>query len=117
MTQGTAPSPASLPEPPYYAVVFVSLRTGEDPAYARMVEKMMSLARAHPGCLGVDTARGQDGLGITVSYWRAEAAIRDWKRDARHMSAQKLGAAAWYSAYCVHVARVERAYRGPRPVG
>ena len=110
----TLPNP--LPEPPYHAVIFVSLRAGADPAYDRMAEEMHRLALAHPGCLGSDSARGADGLGITVSYWRDEASILDWKADARHRSAQKLGAAAWYSAYALHVAKVERSYAGPREI-
>ncbi|MCA8879127.1 MAG: antibiotic biosynthesis monooxygenase [Rhodobacteraceae bacterium] len=111
MTQPFAP-----PDPPYYAVVFVSLRSGDNPAYARTAEKMEVLAREHPGCLGLDSARGADGLGITVSYWRDEESIRSWKSDARHLAAQILGATAWYSAYSLHVAHVERSYRGPRAI-
>ena len=108
--------PAPPPKPPYYAVIFVSLRSGDDPAYGRMAEEMHRIALAHPGCLGADSARGEDGLGITVSYWTDEAAIRDWKADARHMTAQRLGAAAWYQAYALHVAKVERSYTGPREI-
>lgn len=109
-------APANLPDPPYYAVIFVSLRADDDPAYGRMAEEMARLALAHPGCLGLDSARGADGFGITVSYWRDAASIRDWKADARHRVAQQLGAGAWYSAYATHVARVERAYAGPRAI-
>ena len=60
---------ARTPEPPYYAVVFTSLRTDGDQGYARMAERMMELAAEQPGFLGVESARGADGLGITVSYW------------------------------------------------
>ena len=30
---------------------------------------MLELARQQPGFLGVESARGEDGFGITVSYW------------------------------------------------
>lgn len=99
------------PEPPYYAVIFTSRRTPDDAAgYAAMAEKMDALARRQPGYLGVESAREADGLGITVSYWRDEEAIRAWKRDLEHGEAQAEGRRHWYAGYRVRVARVERAY-------
>jgi hypothetical protein len=55
----------------YYAVIFTSLRTEGDQGYAEAAERMLALAREQPGFLGIESARGDDGLGITVSYWRA----------------------------------------------
>lgn len=99
---------AQTPTPPYYAVIFSSLRTGPDPAYSTMAEHMETLAREQPGFLGVESARNE--IGITVSYWESLEAIRNWKQHARHLIAQRLGREQWYSAYCVRVCRVERAY-------
>jgi heme-degrading monooxygenase HmoA len=45
-----------------------------------------------------------------VSYWRDEAAILAWKRNAEHQRAQAGGKAAWYADYHVRIAKVERAY-------
>lgn len=104
------------PEPPYFAVIFASQRIGADPGYDRMAAEMERLALAHPGCLGMDSARGADGFGITVSYWKDEAAIRSWKADPRHLAAQRQGARAWYSAYSLQVAEIGRAYTGPREI-
>ena len=53
---------AKTPEPPYYAVIFTSLRTEGDRGYGRMAERMIELAAQQPGFLGVETARGADGL-------------------------------------------------------
>ncbi|PWK44755.1 antibiotic biosynthesis monooxygenase [Pseudomonas sp. OV226] len=64
---------------PYYAVIFTSRRTEGDHGYAEAAERMVELAREQPGFLGVESARGEDGLGITVSYWASEAAILAWK--------------------------------------
>ena len=66
---------AETPEPPYVAVVFTSLRTDGDNGYAVMSARMDELAAQQPGYLGVETVRGADGFGITVSYWASEAAI------------------------------------------
>ena len=50
------------------------------------------------------------GLGITISYWRSEDDILEWKRHAAHKVAQSLGIRDWYTRYVTRVARVERAY-------
>lgn len=102
---------ASTPAPPYYAVIFSSVRTADDPAgYAATAARMLELAAEQDGFLGAESARGSDGFGITVSYWRSEADILAWKRQAEHRLAQAAGRSGWYGHYEVRVARVERAY-------
>ena len=100
---------AATPSPPYYAVIFSSVRTEVDAAeYAAMAARMDELAQAQPGYLGMESAR--EGLGITVSYWRDLEAVAAWKRHADHLMAQQLGRARWYRDYRVRVAKVEREY-------
>jgi len=101
---------ARLPEPPYYAVTFSSLRTEGDHGYDRMADRMVEMASGQPGYLGVESARGDDGFGITVSYWNSLEAISAWKAVAEHRIAQETGKARWYEHYEVRIARVERAY-------
>ncbi|MCA8883219.1 MAG: antibiotic biosynthesis monooxygenase [Rhodobacteraceae bacterium] len=108
-----AAAPFQPPRPPYYAVIFTSQRGAPDPGYDAMADKMVAMAQLRPGFLGLDSARGADGFGITVSYWASEAAIRDWKADLDHMAAQRMGMASWYRSYALHVAKVERSYTGP----
>lgn len=98
------------PPPPYYAVIFSSLRTEIDEGYAAMTNLMVELAAQQPGFLGVETAR--DGLGLTVSYWESEDSIAAWKANLKHAAAQRLGREKWYEAYTVRVCRVERDYAG-----
>lgn len=104
---------ARTPKPPYYAVIFTSKRTAGDHGYGAMAERMVDLGSKYDGFLGIESARGADGLGITVSYWRDEAAIAAWKRDTEHQKAQRAGQQAWYADYEVRVAKVERAYSSP----
>lgn len=100
---------ASTPEPPYYAVVFTSLRTTSDPAgYSRIAARMIELAASQPGFLGVESARGDDGVGITVSYWTTLDAIRAWRENAEHRVAQTRGRAVWYQEFRLRICRVER---------
>ena len=102
---------APLPEPPYYAVIFASQRTlVEDAEYGSMAERMVELGAQQPGFLGVESARGADGFGITVSYWASLQAIAAWRAEAEHRVAQETGRARWYEHYSLRVATVERAY-------
>jgi len=75
-----------------------------------MADTMAELALQQPGCLGLESTRGQDGFGITVSYWKDEASIASWEANAEHQLARKQGNSTWYSHYELRVARVERAY-------
>jgi heme-degrading monooxygenase HmoA len=101
---------AQTPQPPYYAVIFTSRRTKRDNGYTEMAEEMMELARQQPGFLGAESVRDATGVGITVSYWESEDAIRLWREHSRHQIAQKLGREEWYERFAVRVCKVERAY-------
>jgi heme-degrading monooxygenase HmoA len=103
------PGLANTPDPPYYAVIFTSTRTAVDEGYGDMSAKMIELAAQQPGFLGVESARGADGLGITVSYWESEEAIANWRKNAEHRIAQGHGREKWYEEFVTRVAKVERA--------
>jgi heme-degrading monooxygenase HmoA len=102
--------PARTPDPPYYAVIFTSTRTAGENGYGDMSDRMVALASSQPGFLGVESARGEDGLGITVSYWESEEAIAAWKRNAEHSDARAKGREQWYDEFFTRIAKVERAY-------
>ncbi|WP_029421463.1 antibiotic biosynthesis monooxygenase family protein [Alicyclobacillus macrosporangiidus] len=105
---------ARTPEPPYYAVIFTSVRTDGDHGYGEMADEMVELAKTQPGFLGIESVREPNGFGITVSYWETEDAIRLWKENARHQIAQKLGREKWYEGFVTRVSKVERTYRFER---
>ncbi|HEV7241607.1 MAG TPA: antibiotic biosynthesis monooxygenase [Thermoanaerobaculia bacterium] len=106
--------PAQTPQPPFYAVIFTSTRTDVDEGYDAMSDKMVEMAAQQPGFLGVESARGEDGLGITVSYWESEEAIANWRANAEHRIAQTTGRTKWYEEFVTRVARVERTNRFKR---
>jgi heme-degrading monooxygenase HmoA len=99
---------ASTPAPPYYAVIFTSIRTDVDEGYEEMAVKMVELAQQQPGYLGVESARNE--TGITVSYWKDLQSIRQWKHQTDHLLAQQLGRQKWYEAYKTRICFVERDY-------
>ncbi len=71
---------------------------------------MEKLAATQPGYVGIDSVRGADGLGITVSYWADEASALGWKANAEHAGVREMGRARWYAHYRLIVATVDRAY-------
>ena len=99
---------ARTPEPPYWAVIFTSRLRDSVSGYDEVAARMLELAREQPGFLGFETARSD--VGISVSYWESEDAIRAWKENAQHLEAQRRGPAEWYESHVVRVCRVERAY-------
>lgn len=107
---------AQLPAPPYYAVIFSSQESGADTkGYAHMAERMVELAAQQPGFLGFESTRGNEGFGITVSYWSSLEAIAHWRANAEHQVAQESGKAKWYQHYELRVALVEKAYGKKKP--
>jgi heme-degrading monooxygenase HmoA len=103
---------AGAPEPPYYAVIFASQRppaeSEGDDGYGSTSDRMVELARERDGFLGVESTRDVSGFGITVSYWRDEAAIAGWKADLEHREAQRRGRHGFYERFELRVAKVER---------
>ncbi len=100
----------TLPEPPYYTVIFTSQRTEGDNGYGEMSKLMLSLAEQQPGFLGIESVRNADGKGITISYWKTLEDMKHWKANTQHQVAQKLGKERWYKQYDVHIAKVESNY-------
>ncbi len=99
---------AITPKPPYYAVIFSTVRTNVDNGYTKMAERMEYLAKQQEGFLGIETARNE--VGITVSYWESLDAILKWKNNAEHTIARKLGKELWYEKYQLRICKVEREY-------
>ena len=99
---------ATTPKPPYYAVIFTSIKTEEDKGYNDMSDKMVELAKKQHGFLGIESARSE--LGITVSYWSSLEAIKHWKLNVAHTEAREKGRSTWYKKFKVRISRVERDY-------
>ncbi|AJP73560.1 antibiotic biosynthesis monooxygenase family protein [Sphingomonas hengshuiensis] len=98
------------------AVIFVAARTTEDDAgYAAAAAAMDALAARQPGYRGVDSVRGADGVGITVSYWADEASAVAWREHPEHAAIRDAGRARWYLWYRLHVATIGRSYDWAAP--
>ena len=95
-------------QPPYYAVIFTSIRTEVDHGYSEMADRMVELASQQDGFLGVESARNE--IGITVSYWRDLESIRKWKENTEHSVAREKGRTEWYQSFKTRIAKVESDY-------
>lgn len=94
---------------PYYAVIFTS-KVELTEEYVDWANRIEELANKQKGFLGIEGARGEDEVGITISYWKTEQDILNWKENAEHKTAQKLGYEKFYKWFTVKVCKVERAY-------
>jgi len=102
-------------EVPYFATIFTTRMTSDLDEYDDTADRMAELVGAREGFLGMQSARGDDGLGITVCYWRSEEDITAWRNDLEHRKAQDEGRSRWYAQYTVEVARVDRTIEFRRP--
>ena len=100
---------AMTPTPPYYAVIFSSIRKKGDNGYNKMAEVMVQLASKQDGFLGVESV--SEELGITVSYWKDLDSIKKWKENEKHKVAQIKGKSEWYRSFKTRIAKVERDYK------
>jgi heme-degrading monooxygenase HmoA len=97
---------AQTPEPPYYAVIFTTVKSENTEGYAEMNARMFELAQQQKGYLGIESARGE--IGLSVTYWETLEDIARWRNHAEHKLAQAEGYATWYQAFATRVCRVER---------
>jgi len=96
------------PVPPYYAVIFTTLRTEIEEGYLEAANRMEELAKKQTGFLGLESARSN--IGITVSYWKNLEAITKWKNNIEHSIARDMGRKLWYKKYHLRICKVERDY-------
>ena len=99
---------ANTPKPPYYSVIFTSVKSNNNLGYDKMADSMEVLAKQQEGFLGMESARKK--VGITVSYWDSVEAIKKWKINAAHIEAQEKGRSVWYKNFKVRICKVERDY-------
>jgi len=97
---------AKTPKPPYYAVIFTSIRNAGEDGYNEMAQKMAELSVQQKGFLGMENAH--EDLGITVCYWESLEAIADWRENVEHKIAQMKGYETFYKTFATRVCRVER---------
>lgn len=97
---------AKTPKPPYYAVIFTTVKSENQEGYAEMNARMFELAQRQKGYLSIESAKSE--IGISVTYWETLEDIAAWKNHAEHLIAQRKGYEIWYQAFATRVCKVER---------
>ena len=104
----------NAPRPPYYAVIFTSVKTDDIEDYEDWNDRMVLLVKKQEGYLGHESYRNEQNESVTISYWRDPESIVKWRNHPEHQQAQELGRSKWYQRYRIRICRVEREYEFER---
>jgi heme-degrading monooxygenase HmoA len=92
---------------PCHAVIFISKRAVAEDGYGEALERMKALGTTQPGFLGITSARGADGLGITVVFYDSADAAKAWGRHPEHRNVmQQARELEWYEHYTIYYSEV-----------
>lgn len=95
------------------AVIFeVFPAEGQKDAYLAMAAEMRPLVEEIDGFLSVERFESLTTPGklLSISFFRDEAALEDWRRLTKHRQAQAAGRAGMFADYRLRVAHVLRDY-------
>lgn len=95
------------------AVIFeVTPRAGMKDAYLDAAAKMRPLAEKVDGFISVERFESlmTPGKLLSISVWRDEAALDEWRRLSEHRNMQTLGRNRFFDDYRLRVAGVIRDY-------
>jgi heme-degrading monooxygenase HmoA len=95
------------------AVIFELVpRDGQDGAYLDTAAALRPWLERVDGFISVERFRSlaQPGKLLSLSFWRDEAAVRQWRTLEAHRLAQEHGRAHVFSDYRLSVAQVVRQY-------
>lgn len=67
-------------DPPYYAVINHTAPPGVDVGqFLDAGQRLIGMAAAEPGFMGIEETKGPDGTPYTVCYWDRPSALRRWR--------------------------------------
>lgn len=95
------------------AVIFeVHPRPGKKDAYLDTAARLRPLLEKMDGFVSVERfeSLSQPGKILSLSLWRDEAAVRNWRQLEEHRRAQEAGRKSIFAGYRLRVAEVLRDY-------
>ena len=95
------------------AVIFeVQPATGRRDTYLGLAADLREQLQAIDGFLSIERfeSLGQPGKLLSLSFWRDEAAVRQWRNTEEHRQAQMAGRGGVFADYRLRVAEVLRDY-------
>ena len=96
-----------------YAVIFEVIPTGEGKAeYLDIAGELRPHLRDIDGFISIERFQSlsDDSKVLSLSFWRDEQAIVDWRNLMSHRSAQDRGKHQLFASYRIRVASVVRDY-------
>jgi len=104
------------------AVIFeLTPAEGRFADYKRLAEELAVELKDRDGFISIERFESisRPGHFVSLSFWRDEEAVRQWRNLAQHRAAQKQGRGGIFSSYRLRVAQVIRDYtmdeRGQAP--
>ena len=94
-------------------VVFeVAFKPGKFDEYYEIAMSLREHAEKIDGFISVERFASvvNEGKYVSLSYWRDEAAIAEWKAQIEHAAAQEKGKAELFADYRIVVAEIARDY-------
>ena len=87
----------------------LTAQAGDD--YSEMAKEMLERAQTYPGFVAMKSFKSEDGERLTVVWWESDELQAAWRKDERHLVAQKKGRERWYHYYHIEVAKVLREHQ------
>lgn len=95
------------------AVIFeVQPHEGHRDAYLAIAQSLREELMGVDGFISVERFESLTSPGkiLSLSFWRDEAAVKNWRERARHRAAQSAGRSEHFADYRLRVANVLRDY-------
>jgi heme-degrading monooxygenase HmoA len=95
------------------AVIFeVRPRAGQRTAYLEMAAALRPALAQEDGFISIERfeSLSEPGRMLSLSFWRDEAAVRQWREHAEHRAAQRAGRESVFEDYRLRIATVVRDY-------
>lgn len=95
------------------AVIFeVYPSAGRVEEYLQLAAGLRPQLEAIDGFISIErfSSLGEEGKLLSLSFWRDEAAVEQWRNLASHRLAQQQGRDGVFSNYRIRVAQVDRDY-------
>ena len=95
------------------AVIFqVKPKPGKQAGYLDIAAELRPLLEEIDGFISVERFESltEPGKILSLSFWRDEVAIEEWRKLEKHRAAQNAGRSKLFEDYSLHVVEVVRAY-------
>lgn len=96
-----------------YAVIFEVWPNAEGKdEYLRIAAELRQFLQGREGFISIERFQSltEEDKMLSLSFWRDEEAISNWREQMQHRQAQRKGREQLFSDYRIRVAKVERDY-------